>query len=84
MSGCGYIIARTKIDCIFKSGLQTSYLNLEDIFITGLAASKCDVNLRNSNWFGCWAKEKIHRRDLLIHDLKSDEVFSKTHKSGFF
>lgn len=83
VSGCGYIITKAKIDCIFKSGLQTPYLNLEDIFITGLAASKCDVHLRNSLWFSRWPRnpKQIDRKDLLIHNLKSDDIFLKTHES---
>ena len=85
MSGCGYIISRTKIDCIFKSGLQTSYLNLEDIFITGLSASKCNATLKNSPWFNFTGKKmsRIRAQDVLIHNVRNDTelhlIYKKLH-----
>ena len=36
VSGSGYLISISSVPCLYENGLKTSFLNLEDVFITGL------------------------------------------------
>jgi len=86
VSGSGYIISQEMVPCIFKSGLGIPFLNLEDIFITGLAASKCHINLKNSAWFHFTGRKTklVKKTDILIHGVKTEdrllELFNKFEK----
>jgi len=75
VSGSGYIISQAMVPCLFKSGLGIPFLNLEDIFITGLAASKCHIELKNSHWFNFVGKKTklVKKTDILIHGVKTEE-----------
>lgn len=79
VSGSGYIISQDMISCMFKSGLGIPFLNLEDVFITGLSASKCHVHLKNSQWFNFTGKKLnlVKKTDILIHGVKSDDLLEK-------
>jgi beta-1,3-galactosyltransferase 1 len=85
VSGSGYLISRASVPCLYENGLQTPYINLEDIFITGLAASKCQVKLKNSQWFHYVGKQTnlVRHQDILIHGLKEEgrmkQLFDKLH-----
>ena len=61
--------------------MPKNLLNLEDVFITGLAAQKCQVQLRNSQWFAYMGKSTkyVKKQDILIHGLKSDEELLKVY-----
>ena len=76
VSGSGYIIPMRILDCIYSKGLQTPYINLEDVFITGLAASKCNVTLKNSPWFNYTGKKfsRIRGQDVLVHNVRNETV----------
>ena len=81
VSGSGYVLTTDVIQCVFEAGLTTSFLNLEDVFITGLAAQKCQVQLRNSQWFAYMGKSTkyVKKQDILIHGLKSDDELLKVY-----
>ena len=69
--------------------MDTSYINLEDIFITGLSASKCNVTLKNSPWFNFTGKKmsRIRGQDVLIHNVRNDtdlyRIYEKLHWKCF-
>ena len=85
VSGSGYIISSSILNCIYQQGLDTSYINLEDIFITGLSASKCNATLKNSPWFNFTGKKmsRIRAQDVLIHNVRNDSdlhlIYKKLH-----
>ena len=35
VSGSGYLLKSEDLDCMYRRGLETPFVNLEDIFITG-------------------------------------------------
>jgi len=82
LSGSGYIVKSEDFNCIYKMGLVTPFLNLEDIFITGLAASKCHVNYKSSPRFHFLGHGPcgIRERDILIHNLKSYSTMISYHQ----
>jgi hypothetical protein len=42
-SGSGYVMSRTTAECLLEEGLKLPYFHLEDVFVTGFAAEKCNV-----------------------------------------
>ena len=86
VSGSGYIISQDQLACIFNSGLKVPFLNVEDVFITGLAASQCHIRLKNSQWFNFMGKKTnlVRKTDILIHGVKSDDrllqIYERFHK----
>ena len=86
VSGSGYILSSSILNCIYQRGLDTPYLNLEDVFITGLSASKCkQVTLKNSPWFNYTGKKlsMIRGQDVLIHNVRNESdlyrIYQKLH-----
>ena len=86
VSGSGYLISRKSIPCLYKAGLDTSFLNLEDVFITGLAASACHIKLINSRWFNFIGKSsrKVKNHDILVHNVRNSSdmafIYKKLHQ----
>ena len=86
VSGSGYLISRKSIPCLYKAGLDTSFLNLEDVFITGLAASACHIKLINSRWFNFIGKNsrRVKNHDILVHNVRNSSemafIFKKLHQ----
>lgn len=81
VSGSGYIISQDVVSCLYKNGLQTPFLNVEDVFITGLAATKCHVTLKNSQWFNFMGKaaKMVKKQDILVHNVKTEEQMMEIH-----
>ena len=51
LSGSGYLMSQTVTSCLYNKGLDTSFLVLEDIFITGVVREKCGLQLKHSPRF---------------------------------
>ena len=51
ISGSGYLFATSIASCLYKMSLKTPILVLEDIYVTGLLAKKCQVTLKSSLGF---------------------------------
>lgn len=75
--------------CLYEKGLQIPFINLEDVFITGLAADKCKdegVVLRNSPRFHFMGRHLclVKKYDILVHRLKKKQdminVYDRLHK----
>ena len=43
VSGGGYLFPAWATSCLFLKGLDTPYLSLEDVFITGIVREKCGL-----------------------------------------
>ena len=39
LSGTGYVFSSSLVGILYKCALRTPYLNLEDVFLTGLCAT---------------------------------------------
>ena len=85
LSGSGYLLSVKVSKCLYEKGLDTPFMVLEDIFITGLVASQCPgLTLKNSPRFQymgmhvCLVKKKF---DLLIHNVKSRKKMEMIHKT---
>lgn len=72
LSGSGYLMRAEDVKCIYMNGLETPFVNLEDVFITGLAASSCNLRLHSSPKFHFLGKHVCHTRpqDILVHGIK--------------
>jgi len=75
--------------CLYEKGLDIPFVNLEDIFITGLAADKCKdqgIVLRNSPRFHYMGRHLclVKKYDILVHRLKKTQeminVYDLLHK----
>ena len=78
LSGSGYMMKSHVAKCLYEKGLQIPFINLEDIFITGLAADKCKgegIILRNSPRFHYMGRHLclVKKYDILIHRLKKTQ-----------
>ena len=72
LSGSGYLMRAEDLSCLYARGLETPFVNLEDIFITGLAATQCHLKLRSSPKFHFLGKHICHVKpqDILVHNVK--------------
>ena len=89
LSGSGYMMRSHVAKCVYEKGLDIPFVNLEDIFITGLAAEKCKdegVALRNSPRFHYMGRHLclVKKYDILVHRLKKSQeminVYDRLHK----
>ena len=89
LSGSGYMMKSNIAKCLYRKGLETPFVNLEDIFITGLAREKCKdegVVLRNSPRFHYMGRHLclVKKYDILVHRLKKSQeminVYDLLHK----
>ncbi len=71
LSGSGYLMHSEDLDCLYRRGLETPFVNLEDIFITGLAAKKCHLTLRSSPKFHFMGKHICHVRHQVLSNVRS-------------
>jgi beta-1,3-galactosyltransferase 1 len=62
LSGSGYLMHSGDVDCLYRRGLEIPFVNLEDIFITGLAVKSCQLTLRSSPKFHFLGKHICHVR----------------------
>ncbi|XP_044266063.1 beta-1,3-galactosyltransferase 1-like [Tribolium madens] len=51
--GPGYIMSRDVAKKLYKCALNESFLNLEDVYLTGICAKKMNISLENSYLFTC-------------------------------
>lgn len=75
LSGSGYLVRSEDVGCLYRRGLEVPFVNLEDIFITGLAAKKCRLKLRSSPKFHYLGQSLCHVRpqDILVHNVKEPQ-----------
>ena len=78
LSGSGYIMRTLVSKCLYEKGLEIPFVNLEDIFITGLAAQRCKdsgIVLRNSPRFHYMGRHLclVKKYDILIHKVKETQ-----------
>ena len=81
-SGSGYVIPISAVTCLYVKGLDTAFVFLEDIFVTGILRTKCGVGLRDNADFYFIGKELCKfnwRKDLLVHYVKSRKSMEKLH-----
>nr|XP_021000475.1 beta-1,3-galactosyltransferase 1 [Parasteatoda tepidariorum] len=51
LSGTGYVLSRDTVPILFRTALETPFFYLEDIFITGVCASRAGLNPVNHEGF---------------------------------
>ena len=78
LSGSGYMMKSHVVKCLYEKGLQIPFVNLEDIFITGLASERCKdegIILRNSPRFHYMGRHLclVKKYDILVHRLKKTQ-----------
>lgn len=56
VSGPSYVMSKDAVRPLFMGALETPFLYLEDVFVTGIVAHKVDVERVNSPCFSCCAK----------------------------
>ena len=71
IAGAGYLVERQNAECLFSASQTVSIIHLEDVYITGLCALKC--NLKRIHHAGFKARKDattqllISPFDVLIH-----------------
>ena len=56
LSGSGYLMHISVTSCLYEKGLDTRFLVLEDVFITGLVREKCS---RTAPDFSTWVSTYV-------------------------
>ena len=84
VSGSGYLIPVSDAGtaCLFQKGLDTPYLFLEDVFVTGIAREKCGLGLVDATGIHPNGKDvcKVNKKkDLLIHYVKPGDSMQILH-----
>uniref|UniRef100_A0A0K2TXX4 Hexosyltransferase n=1 Tax=Lepeophtheirus salmonis TaxID=72036 RepID=A0A0K2TXX4_LEPSM len=82
ISGSGYFFDIEAGLCLYRRSLDTSLINLEDIYITGILRERCDINLINISRFHFMGKKicSIKRSDILIHHVKNPQKMYIIHE----
>ena len=82
-SGSGYIMSKSAAQCLFHEGLKLPYFHLEDVFVTGFAAEKCQVKRIHHSGFhpSLEKRRKINcANDILYHYIDTHgkmDLFNK-------
>ena len=78
LSGSGYVISKLSAQCLLQEGLKLPYFHLEDVFVTGFAAEKCNLKRIHNIGFHPY-NETRHvvksSKDILYHYIKANENF---------
>ena len=83
VSGSGYLIPIDSVPCLYAKGLDTRYIFVEDVFVTGIVRAKCGVGLRHNSKFFSLGKQLSKfdgRKDLLVHYVKSRDSMKTLHE----
>ena len=51
VSGSGYLFPISTAQCLFKNSNRVSLIVLEDVYVTGFLAKKCQMTVKNSQNF---------------------------------
>ena len=51
VSGSGYLFPISTAQCLFKNSNRVSLIVLEDVYVTGFLAKKCQMTVKNSQSF---------------------------------
>ena len=71
VSGVGYMVPMGNgnvTSCLYHKGLETPYLFLDDVFVTGLARTECGLRIRNNpniHPMGTKFNKKILKKNML-------------------
>ena len=83
VSGSGHLIPINSVPCLYTKGLDTRYLFLDDVFVTGIVRTKCGVGLRDNSKFYLFLGKRLSkfdgRKDLVVHYVNSRESMKKLH-----
>ncbi|KAH8032708.1 hypothetical protein HPB51_001400 [Rhipicephalus microplus] len=74
--GSGYVVSRDAVRPLFTEALATSFLYVEDIFLTGVVAQKVGIELTNSRCFipySVW-QPCDYRHFLLTHEWDLEQL----------
>ena len=83
LSGSGYLMHISVTSCLYEKGLDTRFLVLEDVFITGMVREKCGLKLKNSprfQYMGQHVCKLAKKFDLVIHYVKTEQAMDRFHK----
>ena len=82
LSGSGYFMSVDTSRCLYEKGLDIPFVNLEDIYITGLAGRACGVTHKHSQKFHFMGRHMciVKHSDILVHQVKSSEKMMKIHQ----
>jgi len=84
VSGSGYLMRTEDVECLYKKGLETPYLHLEDVFMTGLVARQCHLKLIDLPRMKYMGVKDIckgtDQKDVLIHHIKTPHRMKLLHQ----
>ena len=82
VSGIGYLMPSRVVSCLYHKGLDTQYIFLDDVFVTGLLRVKCRLSLRDNDRIKFMGQDicKVDSKsDLVIHNVKGAKAMSEMH-----
>ena len=74
-SGTGYVVPWWALPCLYQESLNVPYFFIEDVFIGGFVAERCNAERKNLPGYSPLGKvsdESSFDKDLLIHYVDHD------------
>ena len=69
LQGPGYLMSRKSAECIFNHSKEIPYFPMEDIFITGFVAQKCNIKRQHSSKFSKISSTKLDYKEHIAYHL---------------
>ena len=81
----GYIFSRNNFACLYAGALTLPYFHIEDVFMTGFVAEKCNIKRVNIPSFHPAAIDhtQVSPEDILLHYITPEEKY-KIHSVVIF
>ena len=73
----GYIFSRNIFPCLYAAALSLPYFHIEDVFMTGFVAEKCNIPRVNipSLHPGVTDHSQVRPEDTLLHYITPEEKY---------
>ncbi len=78
LSGTGYIMPRWTLKCLYEEALRLPYFFIEDVFMAGFVADRCNIRKKHYPGFVPGRKEALEinpAEDILIHYMDHEHKF---------
>lgn len=69
LQGPGYLMSRKSAECILNHSKEIPYFPMEDIFITGFVAQKCNIKRQHSSKFSKISATKLDYKEHIAYHL---------------
>ena len=63
------------MDCLYSKALQTQFLHLEDIFVTGILRNACKIPIQRLEGMQLMWSDPCNDETILIHEVSPEKQF---------